>query len=484
MRRYSGACVVLVVGLSLAGCGGSSNGKSDAGRDGGGGNDARSEAGTNDAGNHDAPLGVDGGLLADAGIDEAAGDAAVVLDGAEDRAGDAGDAGRDVPEDASIVDGSSLDGGTGGIVDASLIDGGVIDGGLSETGGMDAATFTALVASLSGTQEVPPVASNATGSATFVLSADGTQLTYQLVHTVANPTGAELHLAAAGETAPAVYPLSPVAATMSGVITLNPGDADSLQAGMFYVNVSSQAFPTGEIRGQITQPGASVWVANLTGSQETPPVSSGATAHAAVILDASKSMIHYHVTSTLTNATASHIHKAVAAVPGSVIYPLSPVGTSMDGTIAITALDATDLMEGRWYINIHTPANPNGEIRGQLIMPGEVLYSASLAGANEVPPVSSNASGGAQFILSPSGTSMRYEAAITGVSPTSADVNNGAVGSNGPVVFPLTFSTSGIKGTLTVSAIDVSNFNLGNYYVNVETATNPSGELRGQITMP
>jgi hypothetical protein len=51
------------------------------------------------------------------------------------------------------------------------------------------------------------------------------------------------------------------------------------------------------------------------------------------------------------------------------------------------------------------------------------------------------------------------------------------------VVFPLSFGTGGLKGTLTVSAIDVTNLNAGNYYVNIMTATNPAGELRGQIML-
>jgi hypothetical protein len=78
---------------------------------------------------------------------------------------------------------------------------------------------------------------------------------------------------------------------------------------------------------------------------------------------------------------------------------------------------------------------------------------------------------------------VRYEASVTGAAPTSADVNNAAAGSNGPVVFPLSFISGGLKGTLTVSAIDVTNLTTGNYYVNVMTATNPTGELRGQIAI-
>jgi hypothetical protein len=116
-------------------------------------------------------------------------------------------------------------------------------------------------------------------------------------------------------------------------------------------------------------------------------------------------------------------------------------------------------------------------------LPGEVLYAAGLSGSNEVPPVTSAATGGAQFILSPSGTSLRYEAVVTGAAPTSAEIDNATSGNNGPVVFPLAFSAGGLMGTLTVSSIDVNNLNSGNCYINIKAAANPTGELRGQVTM-
>ncbi|HEX7506433.1 MAG TPA: CHRD domain-containing protein, partial [Polyangia bacterium] len=46
--------------------------------------------------------------------------------------------------------------------------------------------------------------------------------------------------------------------------------------------------------------------------------------------------------------------------------------TTMDGTIALSGTDAQDLADGRWYVNVHTAANPGGELRGQLMQPGEI----------------------------------------------------------------------------------------------------------------
>lgn len=488
MRRVSVTCVLLTVGLSLAGCGDDNNGKSDSGLRDSGTVDAKRDT------NRDATVADTGGLpdaatipdavgLPDLGLTDGSGiDGITTPDAPADRAADVReDAGNRDGRDGGVLDGGAL-------VDTSTMDvepamDSSFDGGVSEAGSTDAEGATIFQAALRGSEEVPPVPTDATGSATFVLSSDRTRVTYAITHTVLNATAAHVHLGPGGENGAVVYPLAPLSGSMSGTIVLNAGDADNFERGMFYVNVHSQLNPDGEIRGQILRPGDSVWVANLTGGQETPSVGSAATGHAAVILDANKAMVRYHVTGTGLTPTAAHIHKAVAGVAGPVVYPLAPVGTTMDGTIAITTTDATDLVEGRWFVNIHTSANPNGEIRGQLLMPGEVLYAATLSGANEVPPVTSDAVGGAQFILSPSGTTVRYEASVTGAAPTSASVNNATAGSNGAVVFPLSFGTGGLKGTLTVSTVDVTNLTSGSYYVNVMTATNPSGELRGQITM-
>lgn len=38
-------------------------------------------------------------------------------------------------------------------------------------------------------------------------------------------------------------------------------------------------------------------------------------------------------------------------------------------------------------------------------------------------------------------------------------------------------------GTLTVSSIDLNDLNPGNHDINLKTAANPTGELRGRITL-
>lgn len=67
-------------------------------------------------------------------------------------------------------------------------------------------------------------------------------------------------------------------------------------------------------------------------------------------------------------ATAGHIHKGAVGVAGPVVLPLMvpATATPLDGTVTLTPASIADLKAGLLYVNIHTVANPMGEIRGQL----------------------------------------------------------------------------------------------------------------------
>ena len=67
-------------------------------------------------------------------------------------------------------------------------------------------------------------------------------------------------------------------------------------------------------------------------------------------------------------ATAAHFHDASApGGNGPPIVPASNVGTSpIKGTATLTDAQIADVNAGKVYFNIHTAANPGGEIRGTL----------------------------------------------------------------------------------------------------------------------
>ncbi len=67
--------------------------------------------------------------------------------------------------------------------------------------------------------------------------------------------------------------------------------------------------------------------------------------------------------------TSAHFHgPAPAGASASPIVSMTCSASPLTGTsVALTATQEGQLLSGQWYINIHTAANPGGEIRGQVL---------------------------------------------------------------------------------------------------------------------
>ena len=66
-------------------------------------------------------------------------------------------------------------------------------------------------------------------------------------------------------------------------------------------------------------------------------------------------------------ATAAHMHgPAEAGSNAGVVFPFPTPASPIKGTATLTDAQMTELMAGKWYANVHTAANPGGEIRGQM----------------------------------------------------------------------------------------------------------------------
>ncbi|HWW62005.1 MAG TPA: CHRD domain-containing protein [Thermoanaerobaculia bacterium] len=113
-------------------------------------------------------------------------------------------------------------------------------------------------------------------------------------------------------------------------------------------------------------------------------------------------------------------------------------------------------------------------------------FSASLAGANEVPGPG-DTDGAGLAVVTISGTTVNYQLLVQNIAaPTLAHIHRGAVGVSGPVVvdFAPTFAGGLATGSVTgVSPSLISEIagNPSGFYVNVHTSDFPNGAIRGQL---
>jgi hypothetical protein len=110
--------------------------------------------------------------------------------------------------------------------------------------------------------------------------------------------------------------------------------------------------------------------ATLDGAAEVPPVTTPGKGTADIDYDPATKKLSWKVTYTGLSgpATAAHFHgPAETGKNAGVKVPIPNATTSpAEGSATLTDEQAADLVAGRYYVNIHTAANPGGEIRGQV----------------------------------------------------------------------------------------------------------------------
>ena len=110
--------------------------------------------------------------------------------------------------------------------------------------------------------------------------------------------------------------------------------------------------------------------ATLDGKSESPPNASAGTGTADIDYDPASKKLTWKLTySGLSGpATAAHFHGPAEAGKNAGVAVAIPNATTSpaEGSATLTDAQAADLLAGKLYVNIHTAANPGGEIRGQV----------------------------------------------------------------------------------------------------------------------
>jgi hypothetical protein len=114
----------------------------------------------------------------------------------------------------------------------------------------------------------------------------------------------------------------------------------------------------------------------LTGADEVPAVVTAGKGSAALTYDSATRVVTWTITySGLSGAaTMAHFHgPAEKGKNGPVIVWLSkqgsPAEAPLKGEATLTPEQAQQFAAGEWYVNVHSPTHPAGEIRGQVVPP-------------------------------------------------------------------------------------------------------------------
>ena len=254
---------------------------------------------------------------------------------------------------------------------------------------------------------------------------------------------------------------------------------------------------------------AQTYGALLTGSQEVPgPGDPDGFGTATVTINPDNS-----ITATITvarigsNITGAHIHPGVAGVAGDVLVGFTSSTTSFQNgvlnatvpSVPVDTLNAIRANPSAFYVNVHTSEFPGGAVRGQLnpsptSSTGALVFGGDLGGTRENPPVSPSGNGAFSVRINDNKTRLYYDIITEGLTSAivGAHIHRGATGVNGPVV--IGFSNASTPGGRISGSIDLTTAtdtvravvdeiiaNPAAFYVNVHTANNPGGEIRGQM---
>ncbi|MEX0719497.1 MAG: CHRD domain-containing protein [Balneolaceae bacterium] len=372
---------------------------------------------------------------------------------------------------------------------------------------------TVFEAQLSGSNEVGPLTTLATGEVTATLN--GMELTVEgtfdslgsdLNTDIQN--GAHIHSGMAGENGPILFELEATVngdnrsgsfETANNTFELTSGQVDTLMSRGLYVNIHSMNYEGGEIRGQLLPESEAYFRANISSAFEVPAIKTRGSGAAVLELREDTLYVSGSFSGLSDTYTASHIHTALTGSNGGVTFELTPslgddetsgVYIAEENKFELNSEESTSLWNREFYINVHTSTNPGGEIRGQITPPVTAAFFASLSGSAENPSLDVSGSGGLTIELFED--SLFASGSFSGLESdyTDSHIHTGHTGTNGGVLFGLTVETEdNITGSYSssdnrfeLSAEERDLLLLRGMYANVHTSDNPGGELRGQVS--
>jgi hypothetical protein len=231
----------------------------------------------------------------------------------------------------------------------------------------------------------------------------------------------------------------------------------------------------------------------LSPTQLIPAPPAGASGTASLSAHLGSGSLAGTVTLSGVTASAVSINEGFAGDSGSTLVTLTASGSGGEwqvppGTL-LTADQVSALMRGGVYVLAVSSARPTGEVRGQITPANVMVTFSSMAGTQEVPPVSIAASGTAATTVDASANTLTMHVHTAGIGDAMAgQIDTGAMGATGATLAVLEKDSVDpghwSAQLVPIAAEDVTNFEAADWYVNIATPTEPQGAIRGQIAAP
>lgn len=378
-----------------------------------------------------------------------------------------------------------------------------------------------LTAPLTGTQEIPDVSTSAYGMVKLEVSgsraiASGSYNDLSSALNLDIVGGTHIHSGLPGQNGDIVFVLNPeldldnqngVFGAAANMIAIDAEQRAALRARGTYVNVHTLTNAGGEVRGNLLGEAANYFFSPLSGASEAVPVNTSARGMVAMEVSANASVAvgsFDNLSSPVATdiAGGAHLHTGFAGQNGPILEALNITDPTTSGEFNATdnrfelssgALDS--LRERLIYVNIHSTENMGGELRGQVLPNAEGYFHATLEGINETDPLAVSGLGGLKLELvdntlvcsgSFADLAGEFDVNVAG----GAHLHLASVGNNGEINFNLTtdLADDNLSGFFTaednifdLTGDQVASLRAGDYYANIHTAAQGSGELRGQL---
>ncbi|MEL6194041.1 MAG: CHRD domain-containing protein [Bacteroidota bacterium] len=380
------------------------------------------------------------------------------------------------------------------------------------------------ISTLAGSNEVPAIVSYASGTLIFELNGDQLTVSGSFdnlsdVVSVDLAGGAHVHDAIAGRNGGVVFPLNLTldddqkgasVAAAENTFTLTEDQLAYLQRQRYYINVHSEAYRSGELRGQILPLTRASFRANLAGSQEVMPVNSAADGRVLVnyigngMITVSGSFNNLSSALNTDLAGGAHIHLGLPGTNGGIVVPLVPMADSAmtsgvfypaQNTFQLEEESVADLFGRKLYVNVHSLNYVPGELRGQILHRAQAYFGTTLSGWNELEPVVTPAYG--NMLMEYSAGTIKVSGSFAGLQGDydveiagGSHLHLGNAAQNGGVSIILNqMLDDDLRGgdyyasnnTFELDSAQSYALKNGELYVNIHTKFSPSGELRGQV---